>query len=101
MNRRPISLTTFAVHENKNASEKQGECCNTRLFPKNLYDSEILMGQLQANRFEVERESKTDDAAIVIINTCGFIDNAKQESIDTILRYVDAKDAGAVEKRLS
>lgn len=65
---------------------------------KNLYDSEILMGQLQANRFEVEHESKTDDAAIVIINTCGFIDNAKQESIDTILRYVDAKDAGAVEK---
>ena len=65
---------------------------------KNLYDSEILMGQLQANRFEVEHESKSDDAAIVIINTCGFIDNAKQESIDTILRYVDAKDAGAVEK---
>lgn len=65
---------------------------------KNLYDSEILMGQLQANRFEVEHESQTDDAAIVIINTCGFIDNAKQESIDTILRYVEAKDAGAVEK---
>jgi ribosomal protein S12 methylthiotransferase len=56
------------------------------------------MGQLQANRFEVEHESQTDDAAIVIINTCGFIDNAKQESIDTILRYVEAKDAGAVEK---
>lgn len=65
---------------------------------KNLYDSEILMGQLQANRFEVEHESQTDDAAIVIINTCGFIDNAKQESIDTILRYVEAKDSGAVEK---
>jgi ribosomal protein S12 methylthiotransferase len=65
---------------------------------KNLYDSEVLMGQLKANRFEVEHEAQTDDAAIVIINTCGFIDNAKQESIDTILRYVDAKDAGDVEK---
>ena len=65
---------------------------------KNLYDSEVLMGQLKANRFEVEHEAQTDDAAIVIINTCGFIDNAKQESIDTILRYVDAKEAGDVEK---
>lgn len=65
---------------------------------KNLYDSEVLMGQLKANRFEVEHESTRDDSAIVIINTCGFIDNAKQESIDTILRYVDAKEEGLVEK---
>jgi ribosomal protein S12 methylthiotransferase len=65
---------------------------------KNLYDSEVLMGQLKANRFEVEHESTKDDAAIVIINTCGFIDNAKQESIDTILRYVEAKETGDVEK---
>ena len=43
-------------------------------------------------------ESKKDDASIVVINTCGFIDNAKQESIDTILRYVDAKEEGIVEK---
>ena len=65
---------------------------------KNLYDSEVLMGQLKANKFEVEHESTKDDSAIVIINTCGFIDNAKQESIDTILRYVDAKEDGFVEK---
>jgi ribosomal protein S12 methylthiotransferase len=65
---------------------------------KNLYDSEVLMGQLKANKFEVEHESTKDDSAIVIINTCGFIDNAKQESIDTILRYVDAKEDGLVEK---
>jgi ribosomal protein S12 methylthiotransferase len=65
---------------------------------KNLYDSEVLMGQLKANRFEVEHESTKDDSAIVIINTCGFIDNAKQESIDTILRYVEAKESGDVEK---
>jgi ribosomal protein S12 methylthiotransferase len=56
------------------------------------------MGQLKANKFEVEHESTKDDSAIVIINTCGFIDNAKQESIDTILRYVDAKEDGLVEK---
>jgi ribosomal protein S12 methylthiotransferase len=65
---------------------------------KNLVDSEVLMGQLKANKFEVEHESTKDDASIVIINTCGFVDNAKQESIDTILRYVDAKSEGLVDK---
>jgi ribosomal protein S12 methylthiotransferase len=65
---------------------------------KNLFDSEVMMAQLKANKFEVEHESQNDDASIVIINTCGFIDNAKQESIDTILRYADAKDAGLVDK---
>lgn len=56
------------------------------------------MGQLRANKYDIVHESKTDDASIVIINTCGFIDNAKQESIDTILRYSDAKEAGLVDK---
>ncbi len=65
---------------------------------KNLYDSEVLMGQLKAGKFEVEHETDPDDAAIVVINTCGFIDNAKQESIDTILRYAQAKKDGLVEK---
>jgi ribosomal protein S12 methylthiotransferase len=65
---------------------------------KNLYDSEVLMNQLKANKFDVEHEAKQDDAEIVIINTCGFIDNAKQESIDTILRYAEAKKEGQVEK---
>ena len=65
---------------------------------KNLYDSEVLMGQLKANKFEVEHETDPDDASIVVINTCGFIDNAKQESIDTILRYADAKKKGLVDK---
>ena len=65
---------------------------------KNLVDSEVLMGQLKANKFEVEHEGHGDDHQIVIINTCGFVDNAKQESIDTILRYVKAKKEGAVEK---
>ncbi len=65
---------------------------------KNLYDSEVLMGQLKANKFDVEHETDPDDAAVVVINTCGFIDNAKQESIDIILRYADAKKKGLVDK---
>jgi ribosomal protein S12 methylthiotransferase len=54
---------------------------------KNLVDSEVLLTQLRGNGIETTHESKKDDANIVVINTCGFIDNAKQESIDTILRY--------------
>jgi ribosomal protein S12 methylthiotransferase len=64
---------------------------------KNIVDSEILMGQLKANNFDVEHESE-DECSIVVINTCGFIDNAKQESIDTILRYAEAKRAGDIDK---
>jgi len=65
---------------------------------KNTFDSEVLMAQLKSNEFDVEHESTSDDAEIVIINTCGFIDNAKQESIDTIIQYVDAKEEGYVDK---
>ena len=65
---------------------------------KNTVDSEVLLTQLKGNGIDAVHESKKDDANIVVINTCGFIDNAKQESIDTILRYVDAKEEGLVEK---
>ncbi len=65
---------------------------------KNIVDSEVLMGQLKANNFNVEHESSDDDHNIVIINTCGFVENAKQESIDTILRYADVKKKGGIEK---
>ena len=65
---------------------------------KNIYDSEVLMGQLRANKFEVNHESTDDDSSIVIINTCGFIDNAKQESIDTILEFARAKEEGRIDK---
>lgn len=65
---------------------------------KNLVDSEVLLTQLRGNGVEAVHESTKDDANVVVINTCGFIDNAKQESIDTILRYVDAKEEGLVEK---
>ena len=65
---------------------------------KNLVDSEVLMGQLRANEMDVTHESEKNDANIIIINTCGFIDNAKQESIDTILQYADEKEAGHIDK---
>lgn len=65
---------------------------------KNIFDSEVLMGQLKANNYEVEHESKKGDASIVIINTCGFIDNAKEESVNTILQFANAKEKGLVEK---
>lgn len=65
---------------------------------KNLVDSEVMLTQLRGNDIDVTHESVKDDSNIIIINTCGFIDNAKQESIDTILRYVDAKEEGLVDK---
>lgn len=65
---------------------------------KNQVDSEVLLAQLKGNGIDAVHESKNDDANVVVINTCGFIDNAKQESIDTILRYVDAKHEGIVDK---
>jgi ribosomal protein S12 methylthiotransferase len=65
---------------------------------KNLVDSEVLLTQLKGNGINAVHESAEDDANVVVINTCGFIDNAKQESIDTILRYVDAKEEGVVDK---
>lgn len=65
---------------------------------KNLVDSENLLTQLRGNNIDAVHESKEDDANVVIVNTCGFIDNAKQESIDTILRYIDAKEQGVVDK---
>src|SRR3954464_14751722 len=65
---------------------------------KNLVDSEVLLTQLKGNGIDAVHESKEDDSSVVVINTCGFIDNAKQESIDTILRYVDAKGEGILGK---
>lgn len=65
---------------------------------KNLVDSENLLTQLKGNNIEATHEAEEDEANIVVVNTCGFIDNAKQESIDTILRYADAKGAGLIDK---
>lgn len=65
---------------------------------KNLVDSEVLLSQLQANDVHAVHQEETDDSNIIIVNTCGFIDNAKQESIDTILRYAEAKADGDIDK---
>ena len=65
---------------------------------KNIYDSEVLMGQLKANKMEVEHESTSVDSNIVVINTCGFIDNAKEESINTILEQAQRKEKGLIDK---
>lgn len=65
---------------------------------KNLVDSEVMLTQLKGNGINTTHEAQNDDANIVVINTCGFIDNAKQESVDTILRYVHAKEEGLVDK---
>ncbi len=62
---------------------------------KNIYDSEVLMGQLRANNKEVVHE---EEGNVVVINTCGFIANAKEESVNTILEYVEKKEAGDVDK---
>jgi len=65
---------------------------------KNTVDSEEIYSQLKAQQFNVEHESVKDDANIIIINTCGFIDNAKEESINTIIRWAQAKAAGEIDK---
>ncbi|MCH1539586.1 MAG: 30S ribosomal protein S12 methylthiotransferase RimO [Flavobacteriaceae bacterium] len=62
---------------------------------KNIYDSEVLMGQLKANGKDVVHE---EDGNIVVINTCGFIDNAKEESVNTILDNIQRKEAGEIDK---
>lgn len=65
---------------------------------KNIFDSEVMMAQLKANNYEVSHEESNSDASVVVINTCGFIDNAKEESVNTILQYADAKANGLVDK---
>ncbi len=65
---------------------------------KNVYDSEVLMGQLKANGKEVTHEAINDEGNIIVINTCGFIDNAKEESVNMILEYAEKKEQGLVDK---
>ncbi len=65
---------------------------------KNLVDSEVMSGQLAANDFEVVHENTKRDHDIVIVNTCGFIDKAKEESVNTILKQVELKRRGKLDK---
>ena len=66
---------------------------------KNLVDSEVLVSQLQHNQIDVEHHLEdSTDANIVVVNTCGFIDRAKEESINTILHYAEKKENGELDK---
>jgi ribosomal protein S12 methylthiotransferase len=65
---------------------------------KNLVDSEVLVSQLRGNDIEAEHNDGDSDANVVVINTCGFIDKAKEESINTILIYADRKEQGLIQK---
>lgn len=65
---------------------------------KNLVDSEDIITQLRGNDFDVVHDSDEDDANIIIVNTCGFIDLAKEESVNTILQYADLKKEKAIDK---
>ena len=65
---------------------------------KNLVDSELLMKQFEANGYHCVHDSKCPQGEIAVINTCGFIGDAKQESIDTILEFVQRKQEGKVRK---
>ncbi len=67
---------------------------------KNLVNSEVLLTQLRGNDVAATHEATRDDANVVVVNTCGFINNAKQESMNTILRYADAKHDGLMKKTL-
>lgn len=65
---------------------------------KNIYDSEVLLGQLRANDVDAEHESESEDCNIVVVNTCGFIDNAKEQSVDTILEQISRKNNGEIDQ---
>lgn len=67
---------------------------------KNTVDSENLITQLRHNNFEVQHDASVNEANVVIINTCGFIENAKKESIDTILQFAEAKNEGQIDRLL-
>jgi len=64
---------------------------------KNLVDSENIVTQLAANDIDVSHEQYNDEANVVIVNTCGFIDLAKEESVNTILEYADVKKEGGID----
>jgi len=100
----PVYFSYFCsrIDEDKNVKTKGNKKTKVNIVTmgcsKNLVDSEVLLTQLRGNGIEAVHEANDDDSNVVVINTCGFIDNAKQESIDTILRYVDAKEEGVVDK---
>lgn len=94
-----VFLPTILHKSTKTMKAKKNKKVNvvTLGCSKNLVDSEMLMGQLLENNVEVSHESGKE-SDVVVINTCGFIQDAKEESIDTILNFIEAKKAGLIEK---
>lgn len=94
----PDFMCNFAAHMKTRTLRKDKVNIITLGCSKNVVDSEVLSGQLQANDINVVHESKKSDHNIVVINTCGFIDKAKEESLNTILDHVELKKKGRLDK---
>jgi ribosomal protein S12 methylthiotransferase len=93
-----LNLPTFAPRMKSKTLKKDKVNIITLGCSKNMVDSEVLSGQLLANEIDVVHESGKKDHNIVIVNTCGFIDKAKEESINTILEQVNLKQKGRLDK---
>jgi ribosomal protein S12 methylthiotransferase len=85
---------------NKHTPKKKGIHVITLGCSKNLVDSEVLLKQFEANNITISHNASQENARVVIINTCGFIKDAKQESINTILQYIRAKEQGIIDQVL-
>src|ERR1700759_1683764 len=93
------TFVTFAASFMKTRSLKKDKVNIITLgCSKNLVDSEVLSGQLSANEIDVVHENKKSDHNIVVVNTCGFIDKAKEESVNTILQQIELKKKGRLDK---
>ena len=93
-------LSNFKIHTDLKTKTLKRDKVNviTLGCSKNLVDSENIITQLKGNDYDVVHDSNEEDANIVIINTCGFIDLAKEESVNTILQYADVKTEGGIDK---
>ena len=94
----PIVLANFAPSMKAKTLQKDKVNIITLGCSKNMVDSEVLSGQLLANQIDVVHESQRKDHNIVVVNTCGFIDKAKEESVNTILEQVALKQKGKLDK---
>src|ERR1700692_1286349 len=94
----PPKVSTFAPFMKTKTLKRDKVNIITLGCSKNMVDSEVLSGQLRANEIDVVHESGKKDHNIVVVNTCGFIDKAKEESVITILEQVELKKRGKLDK---